>query len=72
MNRDTVSEAENDPRNGSAAPGGLSALTGAADRLCRQQFGDGVFIRGIVEFSNVCARVFIAGFAAAAAMSTGM
>lgn len=27
----------------------------AADRLCRQQFGDGVFIRGIIEFSNVCA-----------------
>ena len=56
MIRDTVSEAENDPRNGSAAPGDLSSLTGAADRLCRQQFGDGVFIRGIVEFSNVCAR----------------
>ena len=31
-----------------------SGLTAAAERLCLQNFGNGVFIRGIVEFSNVC------------------
>lgn len=57
MIRQTDSEvADSGLCSGETVQCALSALSGAADRLCRQQFGDGVFIRGIVEFSNVCAR----------------
>lgn len=57
MIRQTDSEAADSGLcSGETVQCALSALSDAADRLCRQQFGDGVFIRGIVEFSNVCAR----------------
>lgn len=35
---------------------GLSALSEAADRVRRRLVGDEVYLRGIVEFSNVCER----------------
>jgi biotin synthase len=34
----------------------IKALIGVADQVRRECVGDGVYIRGLIEFSNICAR----------------